>query len=413
MFDFNARHIIEALRSGVPSRAVGEYFSESRPGMRGRIESRLRAAREENKSGGMIYTGRYGEGKTHMLHTAFNMAQENNMVVSMVSLGKETPIDKPWELYRRLMANTWLPGAKQPGFREKVEELTSGSSLTSELLAYTAADLDTNKLYFLLQAMTRTQDEEERAAFLADLEGDFVSAPVIKRSYRRITGTPARFSENFSKTKHWQDYYFFMSHFFSQLGYDGWVILLDEAELIGRMGKKTRARSYLRMQGFLKPDPRLERTAVLIAFSTSYVPDVIEKRKEFEGMTQLFGEGTEQEKTAAAVLTAIQSAPELSPLGKEEVIQVMRDIEQFHALAYDWKPDVPAEEIYRATEAGGFLLRTKLRSAIELLDQLYQYGEAGDLRVGQLSSESLEEEEELPDLPGDGESAAEQEAQGE
>ena len=400
MFDFNARHIIEALRSGVPSREVGEYFSEARPGMRAKIASRLQAAREENKSGGMIFKGKYGEGKTHMLHTAFTMAAENNMVVSMVALGKETPMEKPWELYRKLIANTWLPGARQPGFREKVEELTAGSSLTSELLAYTATQLDTNKLYFLLAAMTRTQDEDERAAFMADLEGDYAGQPLIKRSYRRISGSPARFSENFSKTKHWRDYYCFMSHFFHQLGYDGWVILLDEAELIGRMGKKTRMKSYLRIQDFLKPDPRLENTVTLLAFSESYQADVIEKRKEFQGVKDILGEGTEEARAAEAVLNAFLTAPELSPLSREEVLQVLRDIEQFHALAYNWQPNVPEEEIYRATEKGGYLLRTKLRGAIELLDQLYQYGEAGGIRIGKLDAESLEEEE-LPDLPED------------
>ncbi len=31
MYDKEARHIIEALRSGIPSRAVGQYFSEARP----------------------------------------------------------------------------------------------------------------------------------------------------------------------------------------------------------------------------------------------------------------------------------------------------------------------------------------------------------------------------------------------
>ena len=400
MFDFNARHIIEALRSGVPSREVGEYFSEARPGMRAKIASRLQAAREENKSGGMIFKGKYGEGKTHMLHTAFTMAAENNMVVSMVALGKETPMEKPWELYRKLIASTWLPGARQPGFREKMEELTAGSSLTSELLAYTATQLDTNKLYFLLAAMTRTQDEDERAAFMADLEGDYAGQPLIKRSYRRISGSPARFSENFSKTKHWRDYYCFMSHFFHQLGYDGWVILLDEAELIGRMGKKTRMKSYLRIHDFLKPDPRLENTVTLLAFSESYQADVIEKRKEFQGVKDILGEGTEEARAAEAVLNAFLTAPELSPLSREEVLQVLRDIEQFHALAYDWQPNVPEEEIYRATEKGGYLLRTKLRGAIELLDQLYQYGEAGGIRIGKLDAESLEEEE-LPDLPED------------
>ena len=81
------------------------------------------------------------------------------------------------------------------------------------------------------------------------------------------------------------------------------------------------------------------------------------------------------------------------------MISVMRDVEQFHALAYDWRPDVPAEEIYRATGKDGFLLRTKIRGAIELLDQLYQYGEVGNIRIGKRDTESLEEE--LPDLPED------------
>ena len=37
MFDFKARQMIEALRSGVPSRTVGEYFSEARPAMMKKI----------------------------------------------------------------------------------------------------------------------------------------------------------------------------------------------------------------------------------------------------------------------------------------------------------------------------------------------------------------------------------------
>ena len=115
MSDFNARHVIEALRSGVPSRAVGEYFSEARPEMLHKLRSRMDAVRETGRSDGMIFTGRYGEGKTHLLNTVFNMATTSNMVVSLVSLGKETPMDKPYLLYRKLVANTYLPGASQPG----------------------------------------------------------------------------------------------------------------------------------------------------------------------------------------------------------------------------------------------------------------------------------------------------------
>ena len=80
------------------------------------------------------------------------MAFAENMAVSFVSLGKETPIDKPHQLYPKIIANTYLPGAAQPGFRRKLEDLTKGSNVSGELLAYTAKELETDKLYFLLRA---------------------------------------------------------------------------------------------------------------------------------------------------------------------------------------------------------------------------------------------------------------------
>ena len=399
MSDFNALHVIEALRSGVPSRAVGEYFSEARPGMLRKINDRMNAVRETGRSDGMLFTGRYGEGKTHLLGTAYNMAFSANMVVSCVSLGKETPIDKPYLLYQKLAANTYLPGAAQPGFRACLEELTPGSGIAGELLAYTAKELETDKLYYLLRAFLGTQEEEERAAFLADLEGDFTTGAAIKKSFRRVTGTVAKFNRNFSKVRHSMDYFRFLSHLFSLLGYGGWVLLFDEAELIGRLGKKARARSYREMQAFLHPAARLERVFSLFALSSSYAEDVIAKKREYENVDAAFADDPDALAAARATLDAMLSAPELAPLTKGEILQVIGRILEFYARAYDWDPKVSAEEIYDATTAAGYLLRTKIRAAIEFLDQLYQYGEAGRIRFTELGRESFEEDINTPELP--------------
>ena len=121
MADFYAMHVIEALRSGVPSRAVGAYFSEARPGMMKKIEGRMEAVRSGGPSDGMIFTGHYGEGKTHLLNTVFSIATQNNMAVSYVALGKETPMSNLPVLYQKISDNTYLPGAAQPGFRQKME----------------------------------------------------------------------------------------------------------------------------------------------------------------------------------------------------------------------------------------------------------------------------------------------------
>ena len=397
MSDYKARHIIEALRSGIPSRAVGEYFSEARPGMLKKISGKLDAVRESGRSDGMIFTGRYGEGKTHMLNTVFNMAFAANMAVSMVSLGKETPVDKPYLLYQKLIANTFLPGAGQPGFREKLEEMTQGSSISGELLAYAAKELETDKLYFMLKAFWGTQEEEERFAFLADLEGDFATAGLIKKSYRRVTGSPAKFNKNFSKTKHSMDYFCFMSHFFKQLGYDGWVLLFDETELMGRLGKKARAKGYKEMQAFLKPSARLESVFSLYALTASYVEDVIDAKNEIENVKACFEGDAESLSAALATINQMTNAPELASLGKDEVTQILMQIQAFHGAAYDWTPEVSAETLYTTTQTGGYLLRTRIRSAIEFLDQLYQYGEAGKIRITELGKEVYDEDD-TPEL---------------
>ena len=398
MADFQAMHVIEALRSGVPSRAVGAYFSEARPAMLKKIRGEMEDA-QQGKSRGMIFTGKYGEGKTHLLNTVFSMASENNMAVSYVALGKETPMDKPHLLYQKIIANTYLPGKAQPGFREVLEEMTPGSGTTGELLAYAATGLETNKIYHLLKAFLETQEEEERSLFLGDLEGDFVSAALIKKSFRRVTGKPAKMNPNFSKTKHCMDYFDFISVFFRRIGLNGWMILFDEAELLGRLGKKARAKCYRNMQAFLNPGDGLEGVFSLFAFSAAFADEVIDKRHEFQNLEEIYAEDPAALKAAKATLNAELDAPELAPLSRAEILQIFGSIREFHGRAYDWTPGVSPETLYAGTEGSGYLLRTRIRAAIELLDQLYQYGEAGKIRITALGEESLAEEAETPELP--------------
>ena len=60
-FDMESRHIIEALRSGVPSRIVGRCFSDARPKVLRELSDRLNDVCEHQKSSGMIICGKYGE----------------------------------------------------------------------------------------------------------------------------------------------------------------------------------------------------------------------------------------------------------------------------------------------------------------------------------------------------------------
>ncbi len=389
MFDFEARHVIEALRSGIPSRAVGQYFSEARPGIMKEISGHLDETCETGKSKGMIIAGKYGEGKTHLLNTVFSMAHSNNMVVSYLSLSKETPFDKLYLVYQKLLNNTFLPKRVQPGFTQILEKMTPGSPAANELLLYAAKHLETDKLYYLLRAYLNTEDLDEKFMLQADLEGDFIANVLLKQIYRRIYNERVKYNVNFSKTKHCRDYFSFLSRLFRLMGYNGWVILIDETELIGRLSKKARLNAYRNMAQFLLPDERLEGIYTLFALGASYTEDVIETKHDYENLEEIY---PEQQEPVRTVLNLITRAQQLAPLTDSEIREVLKKIQVFHGRAYDWNPNISMGTILAATQSGGYLLRTKLRAAIELLDQLYQYGEAGNTRINELGQETFEED---------------------
>lgn len=389
MYDFEARHIIEALRSGIPSRAVGQYFSEARPKIMKEISDRLDMASEQGKSCGMVISGKYGEGKTHLLNTVFTLAHSSNMVVSYLSLSKETPMDKLYLVYQKLMQNTYLPKRQQPGFMQELEKISANSPVASEMLLYAARQLETDKLYYLFRSYLNTEDSDEKFLLQADLEGDFIANAPLKKIYRRIFGQPAKYNVNFSKTKHCMDYFSFMSHLFLQMGYHGWVILIDETELMGRLGKKARLNAYRNMARFLFPEKGLESVFSLFALSSSYAEDVIEGKHEYENLEAIYPDEPEPAKT---VLNLLIRAPQLLPLTRDEINEVLYKIQDFHGRAYGWTPDLSIDSLTEATQSGGYLLRTKIRAAIEFLDQLYQYNKAGKTIVNELGQETFTED---------------------
>lgn len=392
LFDMESRHIIEALRSGIPSRIVGRCFSDARPKVLRELSGHIEDVCERQKSSGMIISGKYGEGKTHLLNTVFNMASENNMVVSYLSLSKETPMDKLHLLYPKLMANTYLPKRLQPGFAQVFDTMTAGSRIASEMISYAAGQLQTDKLYYLLRACLNTEDAEEKFQLLADLEGDFIANATLRQIYKRIFNQTVKYNVNFSKTKHCRDYFAFMSHFFVQLGFSGWAILIDEGELMGRLSKKGRLNAYRNMAYFLFPQREFESVFSLFAYSASYVEDVVIGKHDFENLEEIHPVDPEPMRS---VLGQIVRTPQLSPLTEVEIREILEKVREIHGRAYRWEAKIDMESLVKASQNGGYLLRTRIRAAIELLDQEYQYGEAGEAVIGTVAEGSYEEENDV------------------
>lgn len=194
------------------------------------------------------------------------------------------------------------------------------------------------------------------------------------------------------------DYLAMLSHLFRQLGYNGWVVLIDETELIGRLGKKARLTAYKNMASFLFPAQysRLESTFTMFAMGASFVEDVIETKHDFENMATVYVDRSERE-PIEKVLNHIIAAPQLQPLNQDEILGVLKQVQDFHGRAYGWESQLDVREVLKATETRGYLLRTRIRAAVELLDQLYQYGQAGNIQINDLGEPHYWEDD-LPSL---------------
>lgn len=181
-------------------------------------------------------------------------------LVSYLSLSKETPMDKLYLVYQKLIQNTYLPRRQQPGFMHELGKISANGPVANEMLLYAAKQLETDKLYYLFRSYLNTEDSDEKFLLQADLEGDFIANVPLKKIYRRIFNQPVKYNVNFTKTKHCRDYFAFMSHLFTQMGYHGWAILIDETELMGRLGKKAWLNAYRNMADFLLSDRCPEST---------------------------------------------------------------------------------------------------------------------------------------------------------
>ena len=384
--DYKARKVIEALRSGIPSRTIGGYFGGARTELLADISQWLNS----QTGGGKIISGSYGEGKTHLLNTVFCMAQNMNMAVSMMSLSRETPFNNLSVIYPKLAQNTYLPDREQPGFDHLVEQLASEN--IKELMLFAAKELQTDKLYYLLRSFANTDNPEIRFSLLADLQGDFISLNQLKKIYKEIFAERIAFSTNFVKGRHVWDYFLFLDRLFSLSGLNGWVILLDEAENIGRLGRKSRFNAYANMSKFLSAGAC--RAFSLFTMTNNYVTQVIDGKDERRYLAET--EGYDREMIEDA-LDKIEAAPELTPLTQDEFKGILIKIVDFHSQAYDWHPAVKTAELCEMAWSRGYYLRTKIRAAIEYLDQFYQYGNVGAITAGELDHETYEEEIPLPE----------------
>jgi hypothetical protein len=155
----------------------------------------------------------------------------------------------------------------------------------------------------------------------------------------------------------------FLPHLLRAAGHAGWVVLLDEVELIGRYSLLQRGRSYAELARWLDgdaggsggPDPG-EPLVAVAAMTDDFETAVLVGKNDREALpTRLRDKETSEYAEAAALAEDAMTHIErdlvtLVPPDEAELDRAYRILRDLHGAAYGWDPpDVVGLERLRAT----------------------------------------------------------------
>ena len=393
--------VVESLRSGIPTRASTRELPDLRPSLTKLIKQDLAQLDQAYIPQGRLVWGAYGQGKTHALTTIEQMALNLGFAVSRVSLSREVSCHHLFNFYGRVASALRTPNSQIFGIQPALDKKASGDLPDSRIQ-------DPNRYIhplpaFVLEDYFHTTSEEQDLLY-GDLMGTRLGMPELRRIHRACRGEPLpKFESNFGIKKHGSAYFGVMADTLAWCGYKGWVILIDEVELIGRLGKVGRLDAYRNLNWLLNWSGTMSYpiyTVGVVAsslrndvwFSIDSTQSAKNDRSQIPELAALkFGQDAKAEMNKFFDLAISKQCPTTEPLSQSELIKLLESLVERHRVAYAWDAQLNVRKLIQ--HIGNQPVRTHIRAALEALDINYAYKEIITPEATNLVEGSVEEEE--------------------
>jgi hypothetical protein len=351
------RRALEALRNGVPNRdAVGVLGSNQRE-----VESvflqKLIAVKSSSDDGkqvpGLLISGDFGAGKSHLLDYLEYLAVDKNFVCSRIVISKETPLFDPAKVYLTAIDGAVGPGINGEAIREIASRLEHDTQSYGEFFAW--ANSPASALSPLFTASLLLHEKLHNDPDLVNQITNFWSGERLAISRIRQGLKQINCSEMFAlkpvKIKELAlQRFIFASRLILAAGYSGWVLLIDEVELVGRYSLLQRGKSYAelaRWMGKIKGEVYPGLTAVA-AITDDFALAVLQEKsdrdivgprlraKETDEYVALAG------RAEAGMRLIERDAMTLRKPDQSTLAKTYQQLKEIHAKAYGWDPpDIP------------------------------------------------------------------------
>lgn len=391
--------VIESLRSGIPTRRSTRLLPDIRESVSSRILGDLSRFDEGVVPPGRLIWGQYGQGKTHALTTIEHLALDHNFAVSRISLSREVSCHNLLHFYSQIASRIRTPDSTLDGIQQylnRMQPAEIGKSVLFEGGRYTnALPLQVLDDYYFAEG-------EDKEKLYGDLVGVRLPVSELGRIHRMIKGS-AQPNFKFKASEHATAYFGLMADIIQLSGFEGWVILIDEVELIGRLGKLSRFNAYKNLNWLLNWQGTMKYPIYTVAAAATRLQDDLWYGKTNDDRTIMpelarirCGDASAWEITQFFTRAIDADALKILPAQESDLVLLLDTITQLHGEAYQWAAAMSSADLIR--HLGAQPVRTYIRAALEYLDLDYLYGQTQIPTTNHLTEADLLETE--ADQPG-------------
>ena len=405
---FRCQQAIEALRNGVPNRAAVEILGCHRPDLESRFDHLLAQAvntETRPKSAlGMLVSGDFGSGKSHLLSYLEHRALAEGFACSRVAISKETPLYHLGRVFISAIQHARLPG-RTGQLMEEISDKINARTAEYRRFAHWASVSDNGlHQYFpaTLMIYERAQDLELCGEIEAFWGGEAIKAAQVQGGLRMINqqgsfpGLRAPRAADLPPQR-----LRFATELIKGAGYRGWVVLLDELELVGSYSLLQRARSYAELARWLGKAAGEEYPGLITvgAFTRGFEASVLgdfgkNDRNVAASRLRERGEIGPAIRAEAGIRALENEHIPLLPPDPVALGETLERVRRLYGQAYQWDAPPPA---FTASDGAAYrnTLRYRIRAAINEWDLRRIYPNAQPETEGQ---EFVPRYEELPDM---------------
>ena len=340
----DCRRAIEALRNGVPNRVAVRILGSTQPDAEQQFQARVGLGTSESVES-LLISGDFGTGKSHLLEHFEHLALERDYVCSRIAVSKETPFYDLGKMFRAATDSGTLPDGRVGAMVDEIGNRLAGPRDDRYARFFQWADSADSRLHSIFPATLLVHERLPDQALLNAIRwfwsGDKVAVSDIKRGLREI-GQQGAYQFRAPKVRDLPPQRLrFVLEMIKTAGYRGWVILIDELELVGSYSLLQRARSYVELARWMGAldDVSYPGLVVVAAITDDFVEAILEEKGDRLKVPSRLREREEihmarQAELGMQLLSSRRTR--LSEVTDDAVDVAVEHIRRIYSRAYDW-----------------------------------------------------------------------------